>query len=348
MGKLPKRFGLMGLYSESWADGNKGWRGYFSAEEVPSIVDPPSGFLVNTNNRMLGAAEFEPEIGHDFSGGFRAWRVTEWLRERSSLAEGDMLALQLDTTTEFYRYYQTLALRVLSSRNGDNKDMSKIRRYLEAWDGRAEIDSLGLPLIVMFRNELAEAVISPIVARCREIDSTFRYSWTGIDGPLQRIIDSDREDLLPDRGAHRDWAAFIASVLERSARRLVERSGVTSIDNLTWGKINTVKVFHPVAGGLPLIGPFFNMPVASLPGCLECVRFSAARVGASARMVVAPGHEENGILELPAGQSGQLGSSYYDDQEASWVAGLPAAFLEGKVMHKLTLVPTVVSTAVRR
>ena len=334
MGKLPKRFGMTGLLSESWADGERGWRGYLSEEEVPSIVNPPSGFLVNTNNRMLGAAEFKPEIGHDFSGGFRAWRVTEWLRERSNLAEGDMLALQLDTTTEFYRYYQALALRVLNSRNDDNKDMSKIRRYLEAWDGRAEINSIGLPLIVMFRNELIEAVISPIVARCREVDSTFRYSWTGVDAPLQRIIDSAREDLLPDRDTYRDWPALIASVLEKSALRLVEKSGVTSIDNLTWGKINTVKVSHPVVGGLPLIGQFFNMPVTSLPGCLECVRFSASRVGASARMVVAPGHEENGILELPAGQSGQLGSSYYDDQEASWVAGLPAAFLAGKGTHK--------------
>jgi penicillin amidase len=348
MGKIPKRSGMTGLFSESWTDERRGWRGYFSDEEVPSVVNPPSGFLVNTNNRMLAAAEFEPEIGHDFSGGFRAWRVTEWLRGRSSLAEDDMLSLQLDTSTEFYRYYQALALRVLNSQTGDNGDMSQVRRYLEAWDGRADVDSLGLPLIVEFRDELIEAVIAPIVSRCREVDSTFQYAWSGVDGPLQRIIDSAREDLLPDRDAYRNWPAFIASVLDKSARRLAERSGVPSIDTLTWGKVNRVEIFHPVMGGVRLIGQFFNMPVTPLPGCVECVRFAVSQVGASARMVVAPGYEEAGILELPAGQSGQFGSPYFDDQEASWAAGLPAAFLAGKSIHRLTLRPADISTAVRK
>jgi len=348
MGKLPKRFGMNGRFSETWADGGKGWRGYFSAEEVPSIVDPPSGFLVNTNNRMLGASEFEPEIGHDYDGGFRAWRVTEWLRERKQVGEKDMLALQLDTATEFYRYYQALALRALKSHTGDIRRSAEIRRYIEAWDGRAEIESLGLPLIVEFRKELVDAVISPIVARCRELDSTFRYGWSGVDSPLQRIIESNREDLLPDRGAFRDWPSFIVSLLENSARTLAEKNGVSSIEGLTWGKVNKVRAVHPLLGGLPVIGPFFNMPVEALPGCVECVRYSASRSGASARMVVAPDHETDGILELPTGQSGQVGSPYYSDQEADWVAGLPAPFLAGDGKHKLTLLPAEVSTAARK
>ncbi|MGO9771422.1 MAG: penicillin acylase family protein [Roseiarcus sp.] len=343
MGRLPKRFGMNGLFSESWTDGSKGWRGYFSEEETPSIVNPPSGFLVNTNNRMLGVTEFKPEIGHDFSGGFRAWKVTEWLRSRSKIAETDMLSLQLDTATDYYRYYQNLALRALDSRPVNDSNLSEIRRYLEAWDGRAEADSLGLPLIVEFHKALVDAVISPIVARCIEVDPTFRYTWSGVDGPVQRIIDSAREDLLPERGAYRDWPSFIISVLEKSARRLIDSYAATSINDLTWGKINTVKVFHPTLGELPVIGRFFNMPVEPLAGCRECVRYSASRVGASARMVVSPGHERDGILELPAGQSGLIGSPYYGDQEASWVRGLPAGFLAGAGSHKVTLTPAEIS-----
>jgi penicillin amidase len=64
-------------------------------------------------------------------------------------------------------------------------------------------------------------------------------------------------------------------------------------------------------------------------------------------MVVAPGHEEDGILELPAGQSGQLGSPYLGDQQAGWVAGLPAAFLAGERAHRLTLTPAGAATAAR-
>ena len=338
MGKLPKRFGLDGRYSESWADGAKGWRGFVLAEEVPSIVDPPSGFLVNTNNRMPGATEFASDIGHDYYGGYRAWRVTELLRERTRVTESDMLSLQLDTVTEFYRYYHALALRVSTSRAADNPRLAELRRYIEAWDGKAEIDSVGLPLLVEFRRELVDAVISPLMQRCRDLDSSFRYGWSGVDAPLQRIIESDRDDLLPDR-AHRDWSSFLTAILEKSAQTLAKRAGVTSLDGLTWGRLNRVKAFHPLFGGLPVVGQFFDMPVVPLPGCLECVRYAASRSGASARMIVAPGREGDGILELPTGQSGQVGSPYYSDQEASWVAGLPAAFLAGEGVHKLTLLP---------
>lgn len=345
MSRLPKRFGTSGLFSESWANGDRGWDGYLSAEETPAIVDPPSGFLVNTNNRMLGRAELEREIGHDFSGGFRAWRVTEWLRDRSGLAETDMLALQLDTATEFYRYYQALALRALDARKDEESKMA--RRYLAAWDGRAESASLGLPLLVEFRSALIDALIAPIVARCAELEPSFKYSWTGVDVPLQRIIDSGREDLLPDRGAYPDWNALIVALLQQSARRLVERRGAGSIEDLSWGKVNTVDVAHPVLGEAPIIGRLFDMPAEPLPGCRQCVRLSWAKVGASARMIVAPSHEEDGVLEIPAGQSGQPGSPYYGDQHGDWVKGLAAPFRAGAGARKLILTPAAAVASAR-
>jgi penicillin amidase len=339
MGRLPRRFGMDGLYSESWAEGNRGWTGYYAAAETPRIIDPQSGFLVNTNNRMLGAAEFQPRIGHDYSGGFRAWRVTEWLRGSKELSEPAMLSLQLDTTSQFYRYYQGLALRVLDEPNGVDAELSVVRAYLEAWDGRAEIDSLGFPLIVEFRNALIDAVISPIVARCAEIDPNFKYAWSGVDVPVQRIVDSGREDLIPRRSLHHDWSSFLRATLQSSLRRLKERHGGGSIERLAWGAESRVEVGNVVLGRAPIIGSLFNMPADPLPGCVECVRFSYGNAGASARMVVSPGHEADGYLELPAGQSGQFGSPHYADQEAGWVAGLPAPFLAGKALHKSILVP---------
>ncbi|HTV31880.1 MAG TPA: penicillin acylase family protein [Methylocella sp.] len=340
MGKLPKRFGTDGLFSESWADGKHGWQGYLSPDEIPNLVNPRSGFLVNTNQRMLSRAEFEPAIGHDFSGGFRAWRVTEWLRDRVGLGEDDMLALQLDTTSEFYRYYQALALRTLNAPGGDESSATaNLRGYLEAWDGRAEVDSLGLPLIVEFREALIDAILSPIVARCREVDPAFEYDWTGIDSPVQHIIESGRPELLPDRKKYRDWPGFIRTILERSAQRLAEKYGMESIDALTWGKVNTVEMTHLLSGGLPFIGRFLNMPLQPLAGCIECVRYAYRNTGANTRMVVAPGHEADGILEMAGGQSGQFSSVHYADQEESWVVGLPAPFLAGEQKHRMILKP---------
>jgi len=72
MGKIPKRRGFDGLYAEYWGDGAVGWDGYLSSEEMPSIVNPPQGFLVSANHRMIPADQFDRKLSQDFPGGFRA------------------------------------------------------------------------------------------------------------------------------------------------------------------------------------------------------------------------------------------------------------------------------------
>ena len=135
MGSIPRRFGMNGLFSESWADGSKGWDGYVPPDEVPTIVNPASGYIVSANHRVLGS-DYPIVIGHDFPGGYRAWRIGEQLKPLSRTSEHDMFALQLDTRTDFYRYYQQLGLRVLEEEASTGQfPKEELRRYLEAWAG---------------------------------------------------------------------------------------------------------------------------------------------------------------------------------------------------------------------
>jgi penicillin amidase len=341
MGKIPRRFGFDGLFSESWADGRKGWDGYVPPDEMPSIVNPPSGFLVNTNQRMLSSGYFAG-IGHDFSGGYRAWRVSERLKALASAAESDMLEVQLDTQSDVYRYYQELALRVLGREEEAASgpfSAQELRKYLRAWDGRAETGSLGLPLLVEFREELVEAIFTPLLAKCRAAEPGFTYFWNGVDVPLQQIIGAKRDDLLPDQKSFHDWDSFLRAILSQSAKKLAKRHGLERLAGLTWGEVSKAEIRHPLAGGIPLLHRILDMPSAAIAGCGHCVRFSGGRFGASARMIVTPGREAGGILHMPGGQSGQVGSPHYSDQQESWVDGAPAEFSGGRILHQLVLEP---------
>lgn len=338
-GKIPKRFGMDGLFSESWADGSKGWDGYVPPDDIPAIVNPAQGYIVSANNRMLGT-EYQGVIGHDFASGFRAWRITELLRPLSAVGERDMLGLQLDTGTEFYRYYQHLALRALEGEDSSGAfSNANLRQYIEAWDGRAEPESLGLPLLAEFRAELVKAVLAPLLAKCRDLDPSFQYRWNNADVPVQQIIGSGRTDLLPGEGAFRDWNGFLLAVLVRSAQQLVQRLGAPSLAEIRWGDVSRVEVRHPLTQAVPFLGPLLNMADAPLPGCLFCVRSARAAHGATERMVVAPGHESEAILHMPGGQSGQPSSPHYSDQQQAWVEGRPIAFSVTPPLHRLTLMP---------
>ena len=68
-------------------------------------------------------------------------------------------------------------------------------------------------------------------------------------------------------------------------------------------------------------------------------RFQSVTAGASQRMVVSPGREEQGIFHMPAGQSGHPLSPHYSAGHRAWMEGEASSFLPGPVAYELKLVP---------
>lgn len=335
-GKIPKRFGLDGLVSRSWADGLRGWKGYIPPEELPRWVNPPSGFIVNANQRMLDG-NYPYIIGHYFANGHRAYRITEKLAGERNFNERDMFALQLDTRVEFYRFYQRLAL---SLPVGNTDTEKRWRRDLESWDGSAERESVGFALLVEFRRLLLDEVISPYLAPCRSLDSSFRFQRATIDEPLQQLLQAKLPELLPHKDRYPDWNAFLRDLLMRAEARVSAKYEGESTVRRAWGSVNRVFISHPFSSFLPFVGGFLDMPEDPVSGCRECIRVYSSGHGASERMVVAPGHEANGFLHMPGGQSGHPLSPHFRDQQQAWVEGRALAFETGAAVGRLELVPS--------
>ena len=338
MGRIPKRRGFNGLFAEFWSAALK-WDGYLTLDETPQRVNPPSGFLVNANQRMLARTEFDRVLGHDYSGGYRAYAISRALTGATELDERAMATLQLDTRADPYRYYQRLAIDALGKDAADGA-YREIGQALVDWDGRAETDSRGLPLIMEFRKRLIDGVLSPLLARCRRIDPTFSYFWSSVDVPIRRLIDSGRDDLAPP--PYSDWKAFAHEMLVRTSESLTKTYGAPS-HRLRWGDVNRAQLSHPLSPASPALAWLLDMPRSPMAGCAQCVRYYSApdakSVGANARLVVAPGHEGEGLIQMAGGQSGQFGSPHYADREADWVAGLPGKFRQTEAVSRLNLHP---------
>ena len=80
-------------------------------------------------------------------------------------------------------------------------------------------------------------------------------------------------------------------------------------------------------------------PADPLSGDFNMPRVQGASFGASERMVVSPGHEDEGIFHMPGGQSGNPASPYFLAGHEAWVRGEAAPFLPGPARHELTLRP---------
>lgn len=340
-GKIPRRVGGDGTVSRSWADGRTAWNGYLAPNEIPSVIDPPEGYLFSANERRFGA-DFPNPIGHQFASGSRAYRINQRLAQMTRPNEWTLFNLQQDTDAEFYVYYQQLALQLLTPEVIWQKPaLAKLRDYLLSWNGRADADSLGLPVLIEFRKQLIEGVFTPFLSACKQADPNFVYAWSFVDTPLQALLSARPPALLPDPEAQ-DWNAFLLARLEAGVSVVEGRLADVPLAELTWGKVNVIGHAHPFSKAVAGLAAWLDMPRQPVAGCGGyCVRVTGADFGASERLVVSPRFLQDAILHMPGGQSGQPLSPYYRDQQPYWVAGLPLALTVGNPEHTLILNPPV-------
>src|SRR5690606_1577074 len=149
--------------------------------------------------------------------------------------------------------------------------------------------------------------------------------------------------LLRERPAHllprrfESWEAL----LEDAAAEVREKlASAGTLDRSTWGTRNTARICHPLAGAIPLAGQrLLCMPPDPLDGDANMPRVAAPAFGASERMVVSPGHEADGIIHMPGGQSGHPLSPFWGAGHDDWGHGRPTPFLPGDTADTLGLRP---------
>jgi penicillin amidase len=83
------------------------------------------------------------------------------------------------------------------------------------------------------------------------------------------------------------------------------------------------------------------MPARALPGDLYTIQVHSGSLGASERMVVSPGREAAGIMQMPTGESGHPLSPFYANSHEAWVNGDATPFLPGPTEHALTFAPPI-------
>ena len=338
-GKIPRRSHFDGAVSRSWADGYYGWRGFIEPQAVPQLINPRSGFIATANNRTVGGTDY-PAIGHNYASGYRAFRINERLGEMERITEQALFELQLDTTTDFYRFYQQLALSVLTEQKlKEQPELTAIHQYLVAWNGHADRHSKGIGLLVQFRGVLAETIFPPFLKRCEAADSHFRYRWFKMDTPLQQILTAKPAKILPHTDQYENWDELILASLIESNRTIKNHFGTEQLTQLRWGAFNPIEIKHPFSQAIPELGWLLNMPKNGGAGCAHCVRVIDHNHGASERMVVAPGDQERAILQITTGESGHPLSKNYADQYDAWVQGRPLPLTSKVIKSRLSLLP---------
>ncbi|SDR93912.1 penicillin acylase family protein [Opitutus sp. GAS368] len=341
LGRVPRRVGYDGRVPVSWGYGDRRWDGYLKPEEIPVITNPAEGALWTANNRAVGGEAYAKLGDSGYDDGARGGQIRDDLR--ALLASGrkavpaDLLAIQLDDRALFLDRWQKFLLAVLDDQAvAQNPSRAALRDAVRTWSGRADTGSVAYRVVRSFRLHVAERTFAPFAEQAQREYPAFSWHGFRYEDALWLLVHARPAKLLTP--AQPSWAALLLAAADDVTADVAKTGG--SLAHFTWGARNTLAMQHPFGRFLPAaVARLLDMPAVQLPGDSDMPRVLGPRFGQSERLVVSPGHEAEGIFEMPGGQSGHPLSPYYRAGHEAWVQGAATPLLPGPAQHTLTLKP---------
>jgi penicillin amidase len=339
-GILPRRAPAAADASFPLAPGAASWSGMLAPAAYPRIVNPPDGQLSTANSRQLAgaAAQLIGDGGFDLGARQRQLRDgVAALGHNTDVAAAFRIAL--DDRALFIAGWRARALGVLGpAALAGQPQRAEYRRLLaQAWDGRASVDSVGYRLARGFMWALHDLVFDGANAQMAALDPKAGMALATNRWPdvLARLLDQRPAGWLPP--GQPSWEALQLAAVDRVIDQLTR--GGKPLAEATWGARNTAAIAHPISIAAPVLRRWLAVPPQPLPGDANMPRVSGPKFGQSERMTVSPGREQDGLFNMPGGQSGHPLSPFFLRGHDEWVRGKPGPLLPGPAKYTLRLVP---------
>lgn len=318
-GRVPIRKAGDGMTPVPGWTGDHDWTGWIPFAELPQSINPPSGVLINANNRVTPDG-YPYLIAAHWPDPYRANRIRDLLARTPEQSMDSTAALQQDVVSLMARDL----LPLLMAHTAGVQDR-KILDRLGAWDGTAAADRWE-PLVFAVWMERVK----------------------------RRIFADDLGDLYPDFGGARprvlrdvlateaDWCDDKATAATETCDQAVSAAWadteawlkskrLSNLDKVRWSAFHVAAFRHILFGNFPLIGGVGALTIPT-PGDTYTVNRgtflpSTSRApfrhvhGSSLRVVYDLADLAASRFALPGGQSGQMVSSHYGDLLEDWRDG---------------------------
>ncbi|NOY40477.1 MAG: penicillin acylase family protein [Planctomycetes bacterium] len=308
-GWLPDRAkGEVGVLPSLAWDVSTHWQGRQSSEPLPSLYDPPEGYLASANENLDRAGEFMIH-SHPLPD-CRKRRIAERLHELKSVTIEDMQQLQYDVTSVQARRL----LPILLPHTPDGP----LKEALSNWDFRYDPDSTAATMFQhLYRHVLLEIFGQEQGIGWRRM--LFLCTRMGYSSMILSAID----DLLCKEKSRwwqdRDKGDLIRTAAERAAEESIQ----------PWGEVNSFHFanrFFEAGRVGRLLG--FSTDKMPMPGC-QATPFQGHLLATATReSSFAPSYHfvtdlgtDEAWTNLPGGASESRFSKWYRNDITRWASG---------------------------
>lgn len=337
-GQIPVKSGFDPRLPADWST-EEGWLGWLHPADYPRVINPPGNRIWTANARVADGEALEVIGDGGYDLGARASQIRDGLLAASNFEPADMLAIQYDDRALFLTRWRNLILEVLTDeRVAGDAELTEYRDLVRHWIARAVPESVGYRLVRAFRLEVQARVFYGLMGPVRKVNGgEFEPLLSNqFEGVLWPLLTEQPGHLLP--GGYDTWDQLMIDAI-RSNIRWFDQEFEGGLADRNWGEVNKASIRHPLSRAMPVLSAWLDMPAEALNGDVDLPKAQGPAFGASQRFSVSPGDEENGLMQMPTGQSGHPLSDFYRKGHDDWVHGRPSAFLPGDAQHELTLLP---------
>jgi len=297
-------------------NGGYEWSGFVPNAELPHSYNPASGFVATANHKMI-PENYPYAVGFQWGSPERFQRISEVLngaaKSGHKLDVAEMEKLQNDVVSLPARKLQSL----LKSAAGNSP--SSAAKLLLDWDCALSMDSSAATLYEFWVEELQDAVTKRVVpAEARKAARLYLPRIVADLQHLQAQIFGEN----PENGRN----ALLLETLQAAEEKVAAKLGPDP-QNWAWGKLHQMLFSHSLDVSAALAKLCDRGPFAR-PGdgyTVDATAFYGGSfnqlAGASYREIFDLSDWDKGVGVNVPGQSGQPGSTHYDDLIPLWTQG---------------------------
>lgn len=262
-GKMPVRNADTAYHWKTTVPGNTSatlWTTFKPVAALPQYVNPPSGYLFNTNHSPflatdpkynLDAGKFDPNDGYETYNNNRSQRVTELMKGLEKIDYQSLKKIKFDKQLPAQLKYIYSIDSMLSLDAKGYPAMNDIITNFQQWDRKAEIDSKGAAIFLLVYDYVSKKLAGAPARQLTKAESIETYQYvqgymmkyfgrTDLElGDIQKLVRGD--DGRPAWGLPDVLAAAYTEPYKDGMRKVVSGDAYISF------------VRYPKDGSLPKI-----------------------------------------------------------------------------------------------
>ncbi|MCX8501975.1 MAG: penicillin acylase family protein, partial [Alphaproteobacteria bacterium] len=260
-GVLPiRRSGDGTLPTAGWT-GQTDWIGSVPPDKWPMSFDPPSGVIINANNRVIGD-DYPYFVGTGWLEDYRARRIAEKIASKPRHSLADTAALQNDVESLAAR---EILPRLLAAAPADRKPSEEAefaKRLLQSWNYRMEADKPEPLIFAAWMRHLKERLFAPLKEP--------RNPWRVPMSRIARMIANDSvwcsgEPIAAIAATPVSCDGQIADALDEALAELSHDFGSDPL-RWKWGEAHRVQFAHPIFDYIPVLRNRFELSIPAAGG----------------------------------------------------------------------------------